>query len=137
VGTRSVWYSPETGVLLDAEAITDFLQARLQPGDRILLTDPSTPQLWYSFWRHGLLEAEFHPDSGDIEATLKLIKADSSPFGPLEDSGQRAVIVVNRSYGETLKDVLTKVKFPDSGWSNPREFREFEAATLYLAHRMP
>jgi hypothetical protein len=51
--TRSVFRAPESGTLVDAPQIADYLLANMRPGDRIALETPSGPSLDYYLVRKG------------------------------------------------------------------------------------
>ncbi|MFL5617732.1 MAG: glycosyltransferase family 39 protein [Gemmatimonadaceae bacterium] len=50
---RTVFRAPETGTLVDAPQIADYLLANLRPGDRIAVQAPSGPSLDYYLVRKG------------------------------------------------------------------------------------
>jgi hypothetical protein len=62
---RTVFRSPESGTLVDAPQIADYLLANLRPGDRIALQTPSGPPLDYYLKRKGGRSVEqINADSG-------------------------------------------------------------------------
>ena len=65
VVARTVFRAPESGTLVDAPQIADYLLANLRPGDRIAFETPSGPSLDYYLVRKGGRQAaQINADSG-------------------------------------------------------------------------
>ena len=65
VRARTVFRAPESGTLVDAPQIADYLLANLRPGDRIAFETPSGPSLDYYLVRKGGRQAaQINADSG-------------------------------------------------------------------------
>ena len=63
--SRAVFRAPESGTLVDAPQIADYLLANLRPGDRIAFQTPSGPSLDYYLVRKGGRQAaQINADSG-------------------------------------------------------------------------
>ncbi len=63
--TRSVFRAPESGTLVDAPQIADYLIANMRPGDRIAYETPSGPSLdYYLVRKGGRPAAQVNADSG-------------------------------------------------------------------------
>ena len=63
--TRSVFRAPESGTLVDAPQIADYLLANMRPGDRIAYQTPSGPSLdYYLVRKGGRPAARVNADSG-------------------------------------------------------------------------
>ena len=110
VGSRSVYYSNETGTLRDAEAITIFLKGYLKSGDRVIAAVPSDAPLVYYFNLH--------------EIPLKYFTGDLV-------SNKRIMVVINESYHQTLKWFLDRIKREEVGFNTPEVILRYESATLY------
>jgi len=63
--TRSIFRAPESGTLVDAPQIAEYLLANLRPGDRIAFETPSGPSLdYYLVRKGGRPAAQVNADSG-------------------------------------------------------------------------
>ena len=63
--TRSIFRAPESGTLVDAPQIADYLLANMRPGDRIAFETPSGPSLdYYLVRKGGRPAAQVNADSG-------------------------------------------------------------------------
>lgn len=92
--SRAVFRTPETGTLVDAPDIAAYLLARIRPGDRIVVANPSGPSLdYYLLRRGGRRLAEINAKAGR----------------------GRVFVVVNPSHLQTLATV--QASEPDVPWS--------------------
>jgi len=107
---NSVYYSKETGWFTDGKAVTLFLKANLRRGDKVLAKDPATAPLQYYFHVNGL--------------PLRYLKSKG-------DMNRRVLVLLHKSYGQTMERVLAKNRAVDKDLGVPEIIREYECATLY------
>ncbi len=114
---KSIYFSNETGTLLNAEEITLYLKKEIKPNDKIILGCPSEWPLKYYFDKYGL----------SYEYVNKDINKSS-----------RIVVIINRLCNQNLEDILE--------WQgiNPDDIKEFDdlklakkfsTADIYIADR--
>jgi hypothetical protein len=108
----SVRESRETGALLDAPAIADFLAERVEPEDRILATGSDTI-LEYYLERDGI---------------------DAGPLLYATEPSARTYVVVNVLGGQTIDDLLRELD-GTSELGTPELLRSFESGSVYLVAR--
>jgi hypothetical protein len=108
----SVRESRETGALLDAPAIAEFLAERVEPGDRILATGSDTI-LEYYLERDGV---------------------DAGPLLYATQPGARTYVVVNVLGGQTIDGLLAQLGDPGV-LGAPELLRAFESGAVYLVSR--
>lgn len=71
--TNSVIHYPETGAIEDAEAIAEYLQPRLEPGDYVLARNPANMPLRYYLLRRGVpLEVFQAGGDGQVYVVVQL-----------------------------------------------------------------
>jgi uncharacterized membrane protein len=113
VQTRSPYTSIETGTFRDAPAVTQFLQTRLQAGDKVLYEHPSGESLTYYFRRAQLdfayLERDFTPRP-------------------------RVYVVLNSEYPQTAESVLRQNGANAANYQLT-QLAEFPQALIYLAQQ--
>ena len=114
--TRSVFYSPETGTLRDAERIALFLADRLKPGDGVLSYMPSNAIMEYYFILHGLPRSHLFPDLARCNDLF---------------------VIVNESHGQTIRQILSYMGKARSRFGEPQEVSRYESASVYLMKRLP
>lgn len=111
--TKSIYYSTETGILLEAEEITTYLKKELKPTDRVLLECPSEWPLKYYF------------DKYDI------------PFYFLDNdlsNSERIFIIFNYSYKQNIDTVLLWTGINNiNNFEKPRELKKLSYSSLYVA----
>jgi hypothetical protein len=108
----SVRESRETGGLLDAPGIADYLAARVEPGDRILATGSDTI-------------LEYYLERDGIEAGPLLYTSGTHP---------RTFVVVNVLGGQSIGDLLEQLN--DSADARaPRLLKRFPSGLVYLVQR--
>jgi dolichyl-phosphate-mannose-protein mannosyltransferase len=108
----SVRESRETGALLDAPAIADFLAQRVEPEDRILATGSDTI-LEYYLERDGI---------------------DAGPLLYATTPSARTYVVVNLLGGQTIDDLLRELD-GTSELRAPELLKTFESGSVYLVSR--
>jgi hypothetical protein len=111
VRRRVVFRTPETGTLADAPTIARYLLGELQPGDRIVVMNPSDPPLDYYLLRNG------HRRLDEINARA---------------GAGRIYVVVNPKHLQTLAAVQANAR--DVPWSElvlDGPPKEFEPETVY------
>ena len=108
----SVRESRETGALLDAPAIADFLAQRVKPEDRILATGSDTI-LEYYLERDGI---------------------DAGPLLYATTPSTRTYVVVNLLGGQTIDDLLRELD-GTSELGAPELLKTFESGSVYLVAR--
>jgi hypothetical protein len=108
----SIFESTETGVLRDAPAIVEMIGAQVGPRDRVLEMTPSGAMLRYYLRKHGLTEASLSSDPR------------TSP---------RAIVVVNKRWGQTLGDVLRFWDLDATWIRDARLVQSYPSADIYQA----
>lgn len=117
VGHYPVLRSHETGVLPDAEAIADFLQGYVRPGERVLAPVPSSTQLQFYFQK-------------DATAREPLI---SNQPGDLPED--RVIVVVNTLAAQGLPQVLEEHGLRNANPDSARVLRKYASAMVYEVRR--
>jgi hypothetical protein len=113
VSADSVRESRETGALLDAPAVAEYLADVVRPEDRILATGSDTI-LDYYLERYGL---------------------DASPLLYIEEPRPRTYVVVNVLGGQSLNDLLLQLQAAPGDLGPPELLRRYPSALLYLVER--
>jgi len=113
--SKSVYYSLETGAFIEAEDITILLKKQLKEGDRVIGRAPTDYTLIYYFDRHnvpiGYLYSDLH-------------------------SGKRAFIIVNKSYKQTINEVLDYYNLTLDGYGTPELYQKYNSIYIYKTQRM-
>jgi hypothetical protein len=107
-------FSLETGTLYDAEAIVAFLKTDLEPEDYVISACPSSSPLDYEARRQNLPRRHF-------EST-----------GDLDSSNRRLVVVVNKTHGQTLEELLKSLELENEfSLQQAEEIQSTESAAVY------
>lgn len=113
--TRAIFRSPESGTLIDAPQIADYLLATMRRGDAIAVASPCVGPLEYYLLRHGGRRiAEINAEAG----------------------GGRVFVVVNPRHLQTLSDVqAVRHEFPWSQMAPEGPPVSFDPEFVYVFRR--
>lgn len=115
----SVLKSTETGILKDAKEIALFLKSNLKESNKVIAMCPSEFPLQYYFDLHGASK-EFR------------LPVDGQPQQYLKGKNKRAVVVVNKSKGQTIEEILKAYGLESF---SPKKIQHFGSADLYEIRR--
>lgn len=113
--SQSVYYSKETGAFIEAEEITVILKEQLKPGDRVLGRAPTDYTLIYYFDKHNVPIDYLYYDL---------------------QTSNRAFIIVNKSYEQTIEIVLDYFDLSLKGYSSPKLFLKYDSIYIYKAYNL-
>jgi len=108
-----IQFSLKSGKVGETEGVAIFLEDYLRPGDVIVVTSPDAIVLKYYLLIHGI--------SGEFSELR-----DDKPF-------DRAIVVVNTSYGQTMESVLERRSFLDDVNPQNKEII-YQSSRFILSH---
>ena len=115
IKTKAVYFSEETGVLLDAEEISLYLKDKLEPSDRILLECPSEWPLKYYLDKYGI---PFYFLGNDVH------------------NAERLFIIYNHSYCQDIDTILLWNMIDNiNDFEKPTLLKEFPYSEIQITHR--
>ncbi len=123
VYTQSVYYSEETGTLIDAEQITLFLKDYLQLGDRVFAVGPADFPLLYYFEKYNVPNNYLLSNTATADRILVITNTHE----------QTVEGVVHST--KTTKGILNMGEISLNKYSKPELVQRFMLASLYQLRR--